>query len=169
MDDHPADMGWGDVRFSLRQIPLEAIVGGWERSGRCPGGRHGAHCYAADQYERGTHDVAEPEYDEHGNVVSDDAQYVRRLAANASSLPPLVVGPNGGNHGGAHRAAAWREAGYTHIPAWVPDHLAALHAISLAEGVQVELDRGSLSTTDQLHRLRLRMGQAALINREAGQ
>src|SRR6185437_15614932 len=105
--------------WSLQQVPIERL---WPHESECPGGRHGAHCYAADRFEVGQHhDVSSPEYDDHDNVTWEDAQYVRKMAEHPGQLPPLVVRPGGGIFGGGHRLAAWRDAGWTHAPAWVPD------------------------------------------------
>src|SRR6185437_6360050 len=119
-DDHPEDRDWGKgLSWSLQQVPIERL---WPHESECPGGRHGAHCYAADRFETGQrHDVSSPEYDDHDNVTWEDAQYVRKMAEHPGQLPPLVVRPGGGIFGGGHRLAAWRDAGWTHAPAWVPD------------------------------------------------
>jgi hypothetical protein len=92
--------------FSLRHVPLADL----NRDSGCPGGVHGAHCYAPGSTAK--HDI-DPE--------SDDAVYVRHMAKHADHLPALVGTSSTQYFGGGHRTAAFHEAGRTHIPMWVKD------------------------------------------------
>jgi hypothetical protein len=119
-DDHPAGCAWGaGLTWALRLIPVELA---WPDEAECPGGRHGAHCYTAARFEAEPphHDIGYPEYDDAGRITWEDAAYVRRMAAAAGQLPALVLHPAGRIYGGGHRLAAWRDADWDHVPAWVP-------------------------------------------------
>ena len=68
-----------------------------------------------------------------GEIPADEEPLVQRYAQDPEGLPPLTRRPggeHGGFFGGNHRLEAWRRAGWTHVPAWVPvggqEHTAAM-------------------------------------------
>ena len=99
--------------------------------------------------------MAYPEYendDENSKVTWEDASYVRGMVPHAHKLPPLVIHPHGQMFGGGHRTAAWRDAGLTHIPAWVPDsHHAAARGYGIgkrAAMISLDLPEGLIHSVD---------------------
>lgn len=132
--DHPTDAGWPHVRFSLRLIAIDALAD--YQSTDCVSGRHGAHCYTTarflDMLEGKTrHEIAEPDWvDVDATIASrDESDYVKAMALTPEALPVLVLRANADrliHYGGNHRLAAWQDAGYTHVPCWVPDPLLGL-------------------------------------------
>lgn len=132
--DHPIDAGWPDVRFSLRVIAIDFLAD--YQAVDCVAGRHGAHCYTTARFldmvqGKNRHEIAEPDWvDDAGTVaLRDESDYVRSMALKPEVLPVLVLRADVDrpiHYGGNHRLAAWQDAGYTHVPCWVPDRLLEL-------------------------------------------
>ncbi|WP_131830122.1 ParB N-terminal domain-containing protein [Mycobacteroides abscessus] len=128
--DHPIDAGWPDARFSLRLIAIEMLAD--YQATDCAAGRHGAHCYTTARFldmieGKNRHEIAEPDWADDATVAHrDESDYVKAMAATPEALPVLVLRADIDrpiHYGGNHRLAAWQDAGYTHVPCWVPDPL----------------------------------------------
>lgn len=112
-DDHPETFAPGR-RWVYQTVPLASIT---ERF-HCPQGKHDAHCYLWTPENEMAHDVSPDDPDEGPGYENYDYRYVMRMAEHPEQLPALVV-VDGGIWGGGHRTAAWAEAGWTDVPAWV--------------------------------------------------
>lgn len=108
--------------FSLRQRPLADLAD----TENCVDGKHQAACYEWKREHGKPWELAScgdnmSEGEPGSSDYYNDADSVRKMAQTPHALPALVATDDGEMFGGGHRTAAWREAGWTHAPIWVPD------------------------------------------------